>query len=135
MMEKKKSIKQHIEQINRGLDELEEDSKRYHKKRPVKGKPQYMWFSFEGELSRGAFAVSSLPMVGILIGSMGILGHPTLKWLAIFCIFVSVWSLCALTSQRLLHLRKHGALMLFLFFPVVNVFFYIYLLFGLSKER
>ena len=135
VMEKKKRINQNIAQTKRGLESLEEDIKHYRRRRTVQESPKNVWFTFEGVLSRGAFAVYSLPMLGILVGSMGILTHPTLRWLAIICIFVSVWSLCALTSQRLLHLRKHSALMLFLFFPFVNVFFYIYLLFGYPKER
>ena len=136
MLERER-IQQRILLLKKAVVDLEVEKQRLdqHLETQTKSSSSIRLLSFEGRLSRPYFAFLSIPIVALIGTGIFFLGHPIIRYPAFLILLFSIWSMCALTTQRLGDLRKHSALMVFLFFPLVNIFFYVYLLFSPSKKH
>jgi|GEM_PF-5258793 len=93
-----------------------------------------LYFSFAMARKRADFAIPSMTMLLVLLLSFELIAHPLFRFIMPIFFAISFWSVLALFVGRFRDLGLRKIFLFFLLIPVLNVVFYLYLLFKPSKN-
>lgn len=108
---------------------------------PPNNKIKAVFLSINGRLSPSAFVVSTVLIMFIssmsyfiLLPMCLLLPHPIKGLVMVGYILMLAWSCVAITVKRLHDLDRSGWLFLLILIPLLNIFFFLYLVFAKGKQ-
>ena len=108
---------------------------------PPSNKIKAVFLSLNGRLSASAFVVSTVILMVIsfmsyfiLLPMCLLLPHPIKGLVMIGYILMLWWSFIAINVKRLHDLDRSGWLFLLVLIPLLNIFFFLYLIFAKGKQ-
>ena len=110
-MHEREKIQQKIVLLKKAVVDLEVEKQKIEQRCAIQSQDSasFTFLSFEGILSRSHFMLYSIPVLALLGLGIFLLNHPVVRYPSIFLILLSIWSLCALTAQRLCDIKKHSS--------------------------